>query len=51
MSMPSVRKITREEAEELLAVSRDVRWPFPSSSGRPVRREAGAGIEALAARR
>ncbi len=30
--------MTRGEAEELLALARDLRWTFPSSSGTPVRR-------------
>jgi tetratricopeptide (TPR) repeat protein len=39
--------MTREEAERLLALSREARWAFPSSSGRPVGAVPGASVERL----
>jgi tetratricopeptide (TPR) repeat protein len=44
-------RLTREEATRLLELSREARWTFPSSSGRPVPRgeEAPAWVERLTA--
>lgn len=45
--------VDRDEAERLLALSREVDWAFPSSSGRPVPawQDAGGWVERLAAER
>jgi tetratricopeptide (TPR) repeat protein len=39
------RELTRDDAERLLALSRQARWTFPSSSGNPVGQGAGAWVE------
>ncbi|HEY2937933.1 MAG TPA: tetratricopeptide repeat protein [Gaiellaceae bacterium] len=43
--------ITPEEAERLLELSREARWTYPSSSGRPVGEDAGDWVGRLVAER
>jgi tetratricopeptide (TPR) repeat protein len=43
--------MNREAAEQLLAQSRELRWSFPSSSGRPVSRNAAPWVEQAIAQR